>query len=81
MVLIISDSPENLQADSSIEIIHSVLGNPIRTYNTQETYVYDAYPCMGVLASAAFAVRSTYRRNKGKIPGQMVFRTRHDTPD
>ena len=51
-------------------MIHQALGNLVRTYNLQETYVDDADPWMGVLeaataaaaaaAAAAFAVRSTY---------------------
>ena len=28
---------------------------------------------MGILATAAFALRSMYHRTKGKIPDQMVF--------
>ena len=39
-----------------IEIIHQVLGNLVCKYNIQETYVDDAYPCMGILAESAFTV-------------------------
>ena len=28
---------------------------------------------MGILAAAAFALRSTYHRTRQKIPGQLVF--------
>ena len=61
------------QANETIEIIHEVIGNLLQLYNPHETSVDDADPCMGILASAAFVVRSTYHRNKGKSPGQLVF--------
>ena len=66
-------SPGKPQANSTVEIIHQVLGNLVHTYNLQETYVDDADPWMGILAAVAFAIRSTYHRTKGKIPGQLVF--------
>ena len=56
-----------------VERLHQVLGNLVRTYNLQETYVDDADPWMGILVAAAFAVRSTYHKTKGKIPGKLVF--------
>ena len=49
--------PGNPQENLTIEIIHPVLGNLLRTYNIQETYVDDADPWMGILAEAAFAIR------------------------
>ena len=49
--------PGNPQENITIEIIHPVLGNLLRTYNIQETYVDDADPWMGILAEAAFAIR------------------------
>ena len=73
-------SPGKPQADAIVEIIHQVLGNTVLTYNLQETYVYDIDPWMGILASASFAVRSTYHRTKGKIPGQIVFWLRYYPP-
>ena len=66
-------SSGNLQAKSTIEIIHQVLGNIVRTYNLQEIYVDDADSWMGILAAAAFAVRSTYHRTKQTNSGQLVF--------
>ena len=48
-------SPGNPQANVTIERIHLVLRNILRTYNLQETYVYDADPWMSILAAAAFA--------------------------
>ena len=65
--------PGSPQANVIVEIIHQVIGNLLRTYNLQETYVYDADPWMGILAAAAFAVRSTYHMTKYKTPGQLVF--------
>ena len=43
---------------------HKALGNLVRYYNMQETYVDDAESWMGILAAAAFAVQSTYHWNK-----------------
>ena len=54
-------------------LVHQVSGNLVRTFNLQETYVYDTDLFMGILAAAAFAVRSTYHRTKEKIPGQLFF--------
>ena len=53
-------SPGNPQSNATIERLHQVLGNLVRTYNLQETYVDDADPFLGILTAAAFAVRSTY---------------------
>ena len=66
-------SPGKPQANVIVERIHQVLWNLVRTYNVQETYVDDADPWMGILAAAAFSVRSTYHMTKGKILGQLVF--------
>ena len=66
-------SPGNPQANAIIERIHQVLGDLVRTYNLQETYIDDADPWIGILAAEAFAVRSTYHTTKGKIPGHIVF--------
>ena len=65
--------PGNSQANANIERIHQVLGNLVHTYNLQETYVDDADPCMGIPATAAFAVRSTYHRTIQKSPVQLVL--------
>ena len=67
------ESPGNIQVNATIERIHQVLGNLVRTYNLQEIYVDDADPFMGILNRAAFTVQSTYHRKKGKSPGQLVF--------
>ena len=66
-------SPGKQQENAIIEIIHLVIGNLAHTYNLQETYIDDANPWIGILATSAFAVRSTYHMTKDKIPGQLVF--------
>ena len=58
---------------SIIERVHKLIGNRVRTYNLQETYVDDADLWMGILAAEAFAVQSTRNRTKNKIPGKIVF--------
>ena len=67
------DSPGNPQVNATIERIYQVLGNLVRTYNLQESYVDDTDPFMGILNTAAFAVQSTYHRKKDKSLGQLVF--------
>ena len=56
--------PGNPQANSFLERIYQVLGNIVRTYNQQETYVDDADPSMGILSAAAFVVRFTYHTTR-----------------
>ena len=53
--------------------MHQVLGNLVRSYNLQETYVYDADSWMRILWVEVFAVQSTYHRTKDKILGKLVF--------
>ena len=65
--------PGNPQVNATIERIHQVLGNPVRTNNIQETYVDDADPLLGILVASFFAVQSTHHHTKQKIPGQLVF--------
>ena len=59
-------SPGNPQANVTIERLHQVLGNLLRMYNLEETYVDDVYPSIVILEAAAFAVRYTYHRKKEK---------------
>ena len=66
-------SSGNPQANATLERIHQVLGNLVRTYNLQETYVDDSGPWMGTVASSAFAVQITYCHNKQKSACQLVF--------
>ena len=63
-ILIEEEYPGNPKANTIIERIHQVLGKFVRMYNLQETYEDNADPWMGILAAAAFAVKSTYHRKK-----------------
>ena len=67
------DSPGNPQANATIERIHQVLENIVRTYNLQETYVDYADPWMGILVAADCGVQSMYHQTEHKIPGQLVL--------
>ena len=49
-------SPENPEANTTIGRTHQVLGNLVRSYNLQETYVDYADPWMVILAAADFSV-------------------------
>ena len=53
--------PSSINPTSNVisEIIHSVLGNPVWTYNVQETYVDKDDPWLVILASASLTVHST----------------------
>ena len=67
------DSPGNRQENAIISRINQVLGNLVRTYHLQETYVDDADPWMGIPEAATSVVQSTYQSTKGKSIGQLVF--------
>ena len=56
-----------------LEQIHQVLGNLVRTFNIQQTYVDENDPWTGILAAAAFSIPSTTNRQKGYISGQLIF--------
>ena len=56
-----------------MERIHQVIGNIIRTFELENNYLNEKDPIKGVLAAAAFAVRSTYHTTLKKMPGQLVF--------
>ena len=66
-------SSGNLQVNVTIERMHQVLGNLVRSYILQETYIDYSDPWMGILAAAAFAVRSTYHRTKCQILGILIL--------
>ena len=67
------DSSGNSQAKATIEQIHQVLDNCLRTYNIQEKFGDDADPWMGILVATDFAVRSTYHWTKQKNSGPISF--------
>ena len=56
-----------------LELIRQVLGNIVQTFNIQHTYVEKNDLWTGILDATAFAVRSTTNRQKGYIPGQLIF--------
>ena len=74
------DSSGNPQVNTTIEIIHQVLGNLVQTYNLHDTYVDNADPWMEILAADSFVVRSTYHRTKIKSLVQLVFGRYMTTP-
>ena len=45
----------------------------MRTFNIKETYVDKDDPWSGILAAAAFAIKSTTNRPKGYSPVQLSF--------
>ena len=49
-----------------LEWICHVLGNLVRTFNIQQTYVGENDPWTGILSAAAFAILSTTSRKKVK---------------
>ena len=67
------DYPGNPHVISTIERMHQVLVNIVRTYNLQEKYVDDACPWMGILAASDFYVQYRYYGTKGKSTVQLVF--------
>ena len=75
-----SASSGNPQANATIDRIYQILGNLVRTYNLQETYVDNAEPWIGILAAAHSSVRIMYHWTK-KNPGPVSVWVRHDTPN
>ena len=60
-------------SNAILERIHQVIGNLVRTFNVQQTYVDKNDPWTDILAAAAFAIRSTTSRQKVYILGQLIF--------
>ena len=56
-----------------LEQIHQVLGNLVRTFNIQQTYVDENDLWKGILDAALFAICSTTNRQKSYSPGQLIF--------
>ena len=63
----------NPQANAIIERTHQTLANLVRTFELEENYLDVDKPWDGILAAAAFAVRSTYHTTLQATPGQLVF--------
>ena len=60
-------------SNAILERIHQVIGNLVRTLNIQQTYVDENEPWAGILAAAAFVIRSTTKRKKGYSPDQLIY--------
>ena len=61
-------------SNTVLQRIHQVLGNLIRNFNKPtQIYVDKDDPWTGILAAAAFAIRSTTNRQKGYSLGQLIF--------
>ena len=56
-----------------LEWIHQVLGNLVRNYKIQQTYVDKNDPWKGILDAAEFSICSTTNRQKCYSPFQMIF--------
>ena len=63
----------NPQANAVVERIHQTIGNIIRTFELQDSWLDEDDPWKGILSATAFAVRSTYHTTMQKTPGQLVF--------
>jgi hypothetical protein len=63
----------NPQANSILERVHQVLANMLRTQQLDDTHSAVDLPWDDCLASAAWAIRSTYHTTLGATPGQLVF--------
>ena len=50
----------NPQANATVECVHQVIGNMIRTYELEDNYLDENDPWGGILSATAFAVPSTY---------------------
>ena len=60
-------------SNAILERIHQVLGNLVRNFNIQQTYVGKNNPWTGILTAAAFEICSTTNWQKSYSPGQLVF--------
>ena len=60
-------SPGNQQENAIVERIHKVLGNRVRTYNLQETYVDDADQWIGILSATPLRYALHTKRLKVKV--------------
>ena len=63
----------NPQANATVQRIHQVIGNIIRTFELEDNYLEEDDPWKGILSATAFAVRSTFHTTLQNSPGQLVF--------
>ena len=60
-------------SNAILEQIQKVLGNIVRTFNVQQTYIEENYSWTGILAAAVFEICSTKNGQKGYSLGQLIF--------
>ena len=63
----------NPQANGIVEQVHQVLNKNLKTFELTEKELDSRDPFSELLASAAFAIRSTVHTTLGATPGQLVF--------
>jgi transposase InsO family protein len=63
----------NPQANAIVERVHQVIGNIIRTFELESTYLDETDLRKGILSATAFAVRLTFHTTLQSTPGQLVF--------
>ena len=66
-------SVKNPQANAPVERIHQVLGHMLRTKDLVNHVFDHVDPWGSILASIAWAIRSSYHQTLGATPGQLVF--------
>lgn len=59
----------NPQANAIVERVHQVIGNIIRTFELETSYLDEENPWKGILSATAFAIRSTFHTTLQKTPG------------
>ena len=64
---------KNPQANSNLEHVHLVLANMLRASNIANLQLSTEDPWTEVLASVAYAIRSTYHTTLQATPAQLVF--------
>ena len=64
---------KNPQANGILERIHAVLGTMLRTQNLKKLNFDIEDPWSPILASVAYAIRSTYHTTLGATPAQLIF--------
>ena len=60
-------------SNAILEQIHQVIGNLVRTFNIQQTYVEKNDPWKEILAAAEFEIFSTTNAKKCYSPVQLIF--------
>jgi len=63
----------NPQSNGIIERVHQVLGNALRTFELEEQELDTYDPWGPFLASAAWAIRSTFHTTLEATPGQLIY--------